>query len=376
MAEFKVNTDKIKNSAGEISRIAGMMGGYPENIRRIAGNLKLGSTGGYGIKGQLQSLADTVNDQVKHTVKLGTALLEISQQYQSTEKHITDGKTIAHMIIPERLEPLKYGAASDKKKTDEAKQKKTSVSWLSGKYAGSGKVLGFNSQGEASGELFGASYKNKFTTGIKWKEKDGKKVLDSVSVISATVAGEAHVAKGAAKGNIGYLRGNVEGTVGEVGATGSVNASVVKGGKFAPQVSAKAEASAVGAKGNAEGGIGTENNNIHAGLDGKAGVAKASAEVSAGTVYVKNKDGSESKHYGVKAEAGAEAYIAEGKVSGGVTILGVKINAGLGGKVGGAGAKAGGSVTTGGVSGSASVGFVAGLEVDLSIDWSGFKWKW
>ena len=150
----------------------------------------------------------------------------------------------------------------------------------------------------------------------------------------------------------------------------------MKDGKIAPRVSGKVEAAAVGAKGSAEGGVGTENNNVHVGAEGKAGVAKASAEVGAGTIYVKNNDGTESKQYGVKAEAGAEAYLAEGKVSGGLTILGVKLNVGAGGKLGGAGAKAGGSVTNGGVSGSASLGLGVGLQLDFSIDWSGFKWKW
>ena len=142
------------------------------------------------------------------------------------------------------------------------------------------------------------------------------------------------MAKGSAKGNFGYLRGNADATVGEVSATGSVDVSLMKDGKIAPRVSGKVEAAAVGAKGSAEGGVGTENNNVHVGAEGKAGVAKASAEVGAGTIYVKNNDGTESKQYGVKAEAGAEAYLAEGKVSGGLTILGVKLNVGAGGKLG------------------------------------------
>lgn len=375
MAEFRVDTARIQSSAGEISRIAGTIGNYPESVRRIARSLRLGSSGSYGISSQLQGLADVISQQAENTAKLGNALSTISQKYQSTEATIVSNKSTAGGNGAFGSSGTGSGHGGSGGSIDPA-EKVTSVAWISGKLAGSGKPLGVNSSGELSGELFGASYKTKYTSGAKWKDSNGKQVIDSISLISAAVAGEAHVAKGSAKGNFGYLRGNADATVGEVSATGSVDVSLMKDGKIAPRVSGKVEAAAVGAKGSAEGGVGTENNNVHVGAEGKAGVAKASAEVGAGTIYVKNNDGTESKQYGVKAEAGAEAYLAEGKVSGGLTILGVKLNVGAGGKLGGAGAKAGGSVTNGGVSGSASLGLGVGLQLDFSVDWSGFKWKW
>lgn len=45
---------RIQSSAGEISRIAGTIGNYPESVRRIARSLRLGSSGSYGISSQLQ----------------------------------------------------------------------------------------------------------------------------------------------------------------------------------------------------------------------------------------------------------------------------------------------------------------------------------
>ena len=89
-----------------------------------------------------------------------------------------------------------------------------------------------------------------------------------------------------------------------------------------------------------------------------------------------NDDGTVTTAYGVQGEAGAEAYVAEGEVSGGLDIMGVKVDVGLKGKLGGAGAKAGGHISTGGVTANASLGFLAGVGLDVSIDWTNFKWKW
>lgn len=375
MAEFEVNTGKIRGTACEIRCMAASIENLSNQVRQIARNLQLGEFWDARIKGQLHRMADSIDEQARHTARCGTALADISTKYQSSEQAIADGKKKEFLLYFDDYLGRLYRQYPRMKK-EGAEQKETSVSWLSGKYAGSGKVLGADSQGEVSGELFGASHTTKWSTGAKWKEKNGKMALDSLALLTAKIAGEAHVAKGSAKGNIGYLFGKAEGTVGKFAAEGSVSASLIKDGKFSPQISAKGELSAVGVEGSAEGGFGTENNNVHVDANGKVGVAKVSGEVAAGTVYVKNADGTESKRYGVKGEVGAEAYVAEGKISGGITILGVKIDAGIGGKFGGAGAKAGGSVTNGGVSGSASLGFGAGLEVDFSVDWSGFKWKW
>lgn len=76
---------------------------------------------------------------------------------------------------------------------------------------------------------------------------------------------------------------------------------------------------------------------------------------------------------GAKGKVGAEAYLAQGKVSGGFTIFGIKIDAGVTGKAGGAGVSAEGNVTTGGVSGKIGAGLGLGAGVEISIDWSNFS---
>lgn len=114
--------------------------------------------------------------------------------------------------------------------------------------------------------------------------------------------------------------------------------------------------------------------NVHIKGEGKLGSAKASAKAGVGRINVEDeKTGKIKTVTGVKAEAKAEAYAAEGRASGGITIFGIDIDVGVTGKAGGIGGSAGLQATTGGVSGSISAGLGFGLGVDISIDWSGFK---
>lgn len=79
---------------------------------------------------------------------------------------------------------------------------------------------------------------------------------------------------------------------------------------------------------------------------------------------------------GVKGKVGAEAYVVQGKVSGGITIFGVKIDVGIGGKAGGAGISAEGRFTNGSAKGKIGAGLGVGGELEIGIDWSNFSFKW
>lgn len=68
--------------------------------------------------------------------------------------------------------------------------------------------------------------------------------------------------------------------------------------------------------------------------------------------------------------------MAEGTVSGGFTIMGIKIKASVTGKAGGAGIGAEGRATTGGVSGEIKAGLGIGAGLKIDVDWSDFKPKW
>lgn len=84
----------------------------------------------------------------------------------------------------------------------------------------------------------------------------------------------------------------------------------------------------------------------------------------------------------VKAKAGAEAYLAKGEVSGGVTILGVDVDFGVEGMVG-VQAEAGGKVSSTGVSVDVGIGPIGGkINIDrLDFELPEFKipdfnWPW
>lgn len=158
-------------------------------------------------------------------------------------------------------------------------------------------------------------------------------------------------------------------------------AQLFKDGKFQPGVYAAGKAEAYGAKGKGSGYLGTENNNVHGGVEGHGLYAGAKAQEGLGYL---GKDPEGRDVYGAALEAGAEAYLATGEVKGGFSILGIDVDIELEGKLGGAGAEAGASVTNQEIDIGGSLGLGAGVGLKLSVDWSDFEmpeidwpdWDW
>ena len=218
--------------------------------------------------------------------------------------------------------------------------------------------------------------KGKNEAGLTEEEKDIKAKWDTKKgEISATgqVDANGHLAEGELSGNIGYLNGSVKAGIGVAAATGSVGATLFKNGKLSPKLQAKAEGSVSAASGEAKVSVGTDENNIHAKASGDLGKAKAEASVGVGMVSTKNADGEEKTAFGAEGKFEVGAYAAEGKISGGLTIFGIKVDASIKGKAGGVGAEVGGSVTTNGVSGTIGAAFGLGGGVEISVDWSEFS---
>lgn len=236
---------------------------------------------------------------------------------------------------------------------------------IGGTKSGSGDFLGFSTSGTAEGELIGGSIKTK--SKAKWDIQKGD------AGIEKSVEAEGHLAKGKLKGNIGLLGGEIGGSVGNVGATGKVGASLFKDGKLSPAVEAKLKAEASVAKGDASLSIGNDEFDAHGKASGTLLGAEAEVGGSAGVITYKDSGGTTKTELGVKGKVGAEAYVAQGKLSGGFKIFGIKIDIGVEGKAGGAGVSAEGRVTTGGVSGKIGAGLGLGAGLELSIDWSNFS---
>ena len=239
----------------------------------------------------------------------------------------------------------------------------------------------FGGSASADGGILGGSasygflnWKAETKAGIQVKYKNGRMNEASIGA-SGEIGGS--LAKGSAEGHIGFVKGKVSGEIGKVSAKGEVGASLYKDGKLSPSITAKAEAKAKGATGEVSYQIGSDDYNYNMKASGTLGNASASISGGAGVITYKDENtGALKSELGVTGKVGAEAYVAEGTVSGGFTIMGIKIKASVTGKAGGAGIGAEGRATTGGVSGEIKAGLGIGAGLKIDVDWSDFKPKW
>lgn len=206
-----------------------------------------------------------------------------------------------------------------------------------------------------SGEVVGLSLAIKPYSNKTQKLEDDKPSNPSVG-IKAT--GEVCLAKGSAKESMAFGSASISGSVLTGAVSGQVGGSLGGSGGDAPILTAKVSSSASVLSGDVGVQVGVKDYNGHL----KAHAEALTAGAEAGITLDEN---------GVKAKVGAEAYLAKGEISGGLTLLGVKIDASLEAKAGGAGAKAGGGVGLTSVEGELGLGFGVGLSAKVKVDWSG-----
>ncbi len=231
------------------------------------------------------------------------------------------------------------------------------LGFIDAKYSGAYHILHFTESGKG---------------GAEWNPEKGN--------MYASAQGKFAFSAIDAKGDInfwGIHKGTGEIKVGNVEATGDIGASLFQDNKFAPALYAKLKAAANVAQGSAEGQIGTDQYNVHLKGEGTVLGAEASAEGNVGRITTEEG----TVRWGAKGKVAAEAYAAQGTVSGGFTIFGIRVDASVTGKAGGAGASAGGEITTGGVEGEVGLGLGVGAGVKIRVDWSKFKmpkfkWPW
>mgnify|MGYP004500743653 CR=1 FL=1 len=372
MSEFGVYCGRLNNHAMRLKDISKILENQSQKIDTIKDEIHISSRTETIIKRQLSGIATELLEKKNNVQAMGEKLGEISQKYQNCEKEISNTSGIS----AKKDREASYGSNNQKINSD----KKTPWYEKSGaikgwSIAGAGSIFGVNTSGSADGEVLGYSFSRKTASGVNWKEDEetGKKKLDSISLIDAEASAEGHAAKGSLKGNIGIVSGSATGTAGSLAGQGKITASLYKDGKLSPQLGVEGSASAKGLDGKANITVGNEEYNVHADAKGTLGSAEAKGGFAVGKVNYKKSDETEVSGWGVKGSAKAEAYLAEGSVSGGVNILGIKIDVSLGGKAGGAGIGVEGGFSTGGVGGSVSAGVGVGAEIGINIDWSGFK---
>lgn len=354
MAEFEVRSNQLRKNADCIHTVFLKMDSLSGKIRSVSREIRLDAASGKPIRNNLNTLAENNQNNAKKVKSLSSTLDNIAAYYDETEQRIQDVQASGK----EETESIFKQILKDKWKVEGSVISKATTR--------SGTIFGMASSGTAEGELIGGSIKTK--SSAKWN-------LEKKDVgIEKSFEAEGHVAKGKLEGNVGLLGGEISANVGTLGATGKIGATLFKNGKLSPALEAKLKAEAVGVKGSAEVKFGNDENNAH--IKGSGSLLQAEAEASGGIGAITYKDDVTRKtrtEFGVRGKVGAEAYVAQGKISGGFTLFGIRVDVGASGKVGGAGISAEGRVTTRGVSGKIGAGLGLGGGLEISIDWSKFS---
>ena len=188
--------------------------------------------------------------------------------------------------------------------------------------------------------------------------------------VSAGITAEGSVLQGKIDEQVGdlYLNGQADLLTGAV--SGKIGATLFKDGKFNPSLFANGEAKVAVAKGKVGARYGDEKNNVHVNADGSVLGAEAHVKSQIGMLEYTDSSGNKQTGFGVAASAGAEAYVAKGRVSGGFSLFGVKVDIGAEGKLLDAGASAGVEYIPGKFKGKIGAGLGLGAGLDISIDWS------
>lgn len=225
---------------------------------------------------------------------------------------------------------------------------KAEGSVINGKIETLGQLFGICAGVSATGNVLGyeASVKNSASANLKKGEVG----------FGTKAKAEGYVAKGEVSGKIGLLSESVALTAVAASASGEAKCALFDDGHFDPALELKAEAEAVGLKGEVKGQLGNEQFNVNAGAEGSVGVASAEAECAI------SKDGIDAK-----AEVGAAVF--KGEVKTGFTLFGVKVDLSGEGEALGVGAKVEAGVTKDSFELGGKLSCLAGLGLKLKISW-------
>lgn len=369
MPNMNVNTAALRAYTAKMTISAFKIAACAVSVDAIKHTLPFSNDISQSVDRALELSSDNLYESRARVLRLVSAVNDAADLYEKTENQ-------RMFLIPEILEKfplinmiptlvLPIGGLDDG-----LWQGAIGGSVLAGSVSAGGVLAGITYSGTASGSLlnYGASGETFF--GYKYKADDD----GEIEAFGLGAKGEAHVnlAEGSLSGNFGDLSGSLRGSLLNAAVEGSIGATLFSQGHLSPAIYAEAKASASVLEGEAELRQGDELNNSFLKAEGKVLGAEAYAKGGVGVLQIENEDGTYSSEFGVQAEAGAEAYIAEGTISGGYEFFGIEFEVGLTGKAGGVGAKAGGSITTGGISGEVGAGLGLGAGVSISVDWSGF----
>ena len=165
-------------------------------------------------------------------------------------------------------------------------------------------------------------------------------------------------------------------SVGAVNASGEVGAGLALGKEFYGKAQVSGSASATAFQSRIKAGLNWDKFGINVKGGAKLATASADGVVGVGKMKFVDYDGNKYIAKGAGGMLSAQASLVEAEASGGFTIFGVKIGASLAFQAGGVGGTVGGFVNTEGISGSLGALFGLGVNLKVSVNWSGFlKWR-
>lgn len=226
-----------------------------------------------------------------------------------------------------------------------------------------GSILGIAAAASAKGDLLGFDAKVK--NAANWDMKKSKEEFESKGNITG------HLAKGEPSTLCDNTELNKKGSFLTSTASGEAKVIWWSDGEFGPTFKLGVGASAVAATGEVGGKIGNKMFSRHSKAEGKLLHTEVKADAGVG-VLRQNKSGT--NVYGASVSAGAEACVAKGEVSGGVTLFGIKVDTSLEGKALSVEAKASAKYTNEGFSTGVGASLGLGAGVKVSVDWSEANW--
>ena len=375
---------QIAQLQNSLSSVQQRLGASAAEIRRIASDQT-------GIINKVKAVQKNTGKAAEHTGRLARAVRNAAAKWEEAEKRVAAQQLPESEAAPQGegggassgsgaesdwfsyhitrwdefiKDPLKYfnpgwnllGVIGSSIATDGIGG--TIYKFLTGKISEEHSLAGFKAEKNGffvQGDVFGGSVKTK-----------GKATWDlSKGEIGATtgLTAEAYAlqVEGGYKGKYGELTS--KGTVGGASVKGEIGATLFSKGKFDPQLYAKLKGEAYVYRSEVSGRLGTEDLNLYA----KKEMTALGAEGDVKFGYIRDDDGNKK----LAAKAGGEAYLAKGKISGGINILGIKIGA-TGEVMVGVNGTVGGEVGTDSAQGEIGLG---PFKVKLNVDWSGFVKK-
>jgi hypothetical protein len=372
MPDILIRGDAAKNQIEEELQMQIKLNDIAERIADVKSSLRFKIQASEQIGNQLEHLIHNVERHSKGMGLLSHTLSDSINKYDKTES-----KIIAHtssMNPSDKAKNSNSNGSVNRGMNEQSKSEskgffeklledgKVEDSLISNTIKFGGSIFGINAGIESTDKFLG--YVAKMGAESNFNIMEG----DAAAVAKASL--EGYLYQGEVKGNIGLLSNKYTETVGSGKVEGELSASLMKDNEFQPGINAKLSGELKGITASDEIQFGTDEYNAHSSIEGTLGDVKGEAGIGIGDLGL-DKDGDQL--YGAQAKAGWEASLLKGEVKSGYTVCGIKIDAGIEGKLISAGAEAGASITN--KSANVNIGASAGLgaEVKINVDWSEFK---